>query len=208
GDGDRGIIVDEQGNILDGDIVLAITAGYFIERDKLPKKTVVTTVMSNIGLKAAISKIGGKMIITKVGDKHVLDKMRKEGLALGGEQSGHTIFYEYLPTPDGLVTGLQMLRVMRDTGASLSKLAGCMTKYPQVLVNVKVKEKRPFDKMPAVSSSLKRFNDQLKDDGRILLRYSGTEKLARVMVEGKDKDSITSIANTLADEIKKEIGAD
>ncbi|MFH1996291.1 MAG: phosphoglucosamine mutase [Candidatus Omnitrophota bacterium] len=207
GDGDRGIVVDDKGNILDGDRILAIAARYLLKKGRLAKKTVVATVMSNIGLRQAIAESGGKIICTKVGDKYVLEEIRKNDLTLGGEQSGHIIFYEYLPTPDGIVTGLQMLKVMKNDRVPLSVLAECMTKFPQILVNIPVTEKRPFEKMPSVSSSLKRFNDQLKDEGRILLRYSGTEQLARVMVEGKDKGSITEIANSLADEIKKEIGA-
>ena len=206
GDGDRGIIVDEKGKVLDGDHILAVTARYLLQRNRLPQKTIVTTVMSNLGLKIALAGLNGKIIYTQVGDKHVLEAIRKNNLTLGGEQSGHIIYYEHLPTPDGLLTGLQMLKVMKDEGRLLSELAACMERFPQILVNVKVREKRPFEKMAAVSDKLESFNRQLKDEGRILLRYSGTESLARVMVEGKDKDTIREIAEALALEIRKEIG--
>ncbi|MFH1996039.1 MAG: phosphoglucosamine mutase [Candidatus Omnitrophota bacterium] len=206
GDGDRGIIIDEMGNVIDGDHILAITACYLLNKDKLPKKTIVATVMSNLGLRKAISEIGGEIIFTKVGDKHVLEELLKNGLVLGGEQSGHIIFYDLLPTPDGMLTGLQILKIMKDTSTPLSKLAECMEKFPQILVNIKVREKRPFESMPEVSKNLKRFNDHLKNDGRILLRYSGTESLARVMVEGKCRDTITKMANSLAEDINNEIG--
>lgn len=207
GDGDRGILVDETGTVLDGDRVLAIIAGFLLEKNKLPKKTVVATVMSNYGLKMSIEARGGKIITTGVGDKYVLQALLKHNLRLGGEQSGHVIFLDYLSTPDGLLTALQILKVMKERGAKLSQLAACMTKYPQTLVNIRVRERRPFEEMPAVSRMLQDYNVRLKNQGRILLRYSGTEFLARVMVEGRDKELITEIADSLAGEIKKHIGA-
>jgi phosphoglucosamine mutase len=146
------------------------------------------------------------IICTNVGDKYVLEALLNNNLSLGGEQSGHIIFLDYLSTPDGLLTALKVLQVMRATGQTLSELCKCMTKYPQILVNVKVKERKPFEQMSVVSDKLSQFNNRLKDDGRILLRYSGTELLARVMVEGKDKTEIEDIANSLASEIKQEIG--
>ncbi len=207
GDGDRCILVDEKGNILDGDYIMAFTALYMMDKRTLARDTLVVTVMSNMGLHVAIKERGGKIIVTPVGDKHVLEALITNNLNLGGEQSGHIIFRDYSPTPDGLLTGLQALKVISDTGKSLAELASCMKKFPQVLVNVPVKEKKPFEEMESVKKQLEYFNDLLKGKGRILLRYSGTERLARVMVEGKDKKVITEIANTLADEIKKEIGA-
>ncbi len=206
GDGDRGILIDETGRALDGDSTLAIVGKYLIQRKKLPRNTIVGTVMSNIGLKICIEGIGGTLLTTNVGDKYVLETLLQNNLILGGEQSGHIIFLDYLSTPDGLLTALQVLKVMRDSSAKLSELAGFMTKYPQILVNVKVRERKPFESMPAVSDQLNRCNERLQNNGRILLRYSGTELLARVMVEGKDKDSISEIANSLAQEIKNEIG--
>ena len=208
GDGDRGILVDERGNVLDGDFILAIMANYLKKNKKLTKNTIVATVMSNYGLKVALEKIGAGIIDTFVGDKFVIDTLLKNNLNLGGEQSGHIIFLDYLPTPDGLLTALQLLQVMRDTGRTLSELAQCMSKFPQILVNVKVKEKRPFEELHSLNQRLQHCQKQLGGQGRILLRYSGTERLARVMVEGRDKDLINNIANSLAEEIKTELGAD
>jgi phosphoglucosamine mutase len=208
GDGDRGILVDETGHVLDGDYTMAIIARYLLKEKKLTHDTLVTTVMSNYGLKAALSDLGGKIITANVGDKFVLEALLNNNLKFGGEQSGHIIFLDYLSTPDGLLTALQVLKVMRETKKTLSELSKCLTKYPQVLINIKVKERRPFEDMPAVAEKLQDFNNRLKDQGRILLRYSGTEALARVMVEGFDKDLIENIANSLADEIRQEIGVD
>jgi len=206
GDGDRCILVDEKGNILDGDYILAIIADYLIKKRELPKNTIVTTVMNNFGLRLFLEEIGGKIITTKVGDKYVLKALKENGLNIGGEQSGHIIFLDYLPSPDGLLTSLQVLRVLKEAGKPLSEIAGRMVKFPQVLVNVEVRKKIPFSDMPSVYGELDYFNDLLKGKGRILLRYSGTENVARVMVEGKDEKLIQEIANTLAEAIKKEIG--
>lgn len=206
GDGDRGILVDEKGEVLDGDFTMAIIGRHMLKQNKLTKNTLVSTVMSNYGLKVALEECGGKMICTDVGDKFVLEALLKNNLILGGEQSGHIIFLDYNSTPDGLLTALQMLRVMKETATSLNVLAKCITKFPQILVNIKVKERRPFEDIPLLNERLEAFNTKLKDNGRILLRYSGTENLARVMVEGRDQDLITDIANSLAEQIKNEIG--
>ncbi len=208
GDGDRGILVDDTGNILDGDYILAIMANYLKGKKKLPQNTIVTTVMCNFGLTSYLKDIGVKSIAANVGDKYVLAELLKNGLSLGGEQSGHIVFFDYLPTPDGLLTALQVLKVMQETGVKLSQLSQCITKCPQILVNIKVKEKRPFEEMPALCKQLESSNRELHGKGRILLRYSGTETLARVMVEGISKQAIEEIAHSLAREIKKEIGAD
>jgi phosphoglucosamine mutase len=208
GDGDRGILVDDKGHVVDGDYEIAIIARYLRAKDKLAKNTVVGTLMSNYGLKESLERAGVKIICTNVGDKYVLEALVANNLTVGGEQSGHIIFLDYLATPDGLLTALQMLRVMKETERSLSELCRCMTKFPQILVNIKVKEKKPFEQMPLVEAKLKEFTDRLKDEGRILLRYSGTENLARVMVEGKEKELIENIAHSLASEIKQEIGAE
>ncbi|MBN2483754.1 MAG: phosphoglucosamine mutase [Candidatus Omnitrophica bacterium] len=206
GDGDRGIIVDDKGNVLDGDYILAIVARHLIQHKKLPQNTIVTTVMSNLGLKISLAEVDGKIIYTKVGDKYVLESLMKNGLNIGGEQSGHIIFLDYLPTPDGLLNALQILKVMGQAQKPLSQLAACMTKYPQILINIPVKEKVPFETLPQVAEKLDYFNSLLQEEGRILLRYSGTELLARVMVEGKNKELIEDIARIIANEIKKEIG--
>jgi phosphoglucosamine mutase len=206
GDGDRGILIDEKGQIVDGDCTIAIIARFLADNKKLPKNTVVGTVMSNFGLKVSLEEMGINIICTDVGDKYVLEALLNNELSLGGEQSGHIIFLNYLCTPDGLLTALQMLRVMKETQKSLSELCKCMTKYPQILVNIKVKEKMPFDQMLSMNTKLREYNERLKDQGRILLRYSGTELLARVMVEGKDKNTIEEIAHSLASQIQQEIG--
>ncbi len=206
GDGDRGILVDDKGQVVDGDCTIAIVARFLAKNNRLPKNTVVGTVMSNYGLKVCLKESGVDIICTNVGDKYVLEALLNNNLSLGGEQSGHVIFLDYLSTPDGLLTALKVLQVMRATGQTLSDLCKCMTKYPQILVNVKVKERKPFEQMPVVHEKLAQFNNRIKDDGRILLRYSGTELLARVMVEGKDQSMIEDIANSLATEIKQEIG--
>ncbi|MFA5101288.1 MAG: phosphoglucosamine mutase, partial [Candidatus Omnitrophota bacterium] len=192
--------------VVDGDCTIAIVARYLAKNNKLPKNTVVGTVMSNYGLKVCLKESGVEIICTNVGDKYVLEALLNNNLSLGGEQSGHVIFLDYLSTPDGLLTALKVLQVMKATGQTLSDLCKCMTKYPQILVNVKVKERRPFEQMTIVHEKLTQFNNRLKDEGRILLRYSGTELLARVMVEGRNKDIIEDIAQSLATEIQQEIG--
>jgi phosphoglucosamine mutase len=198
GDGDRGILVDEKGEVLDGDTILAVIARYMIAHKTLNAKTVVGTVMSNYGLKQSISECGGRLLCTNVGDKFVLEALLKNDLNLGGEQSGHIIFFDHCATPDGILTALQMLRVIKERSSPLSELRKCFTKFPQILVNVKVRQRKPFDDVSAV----------LKDEGRVLLRYSGTEFLARVMVEGRDKVRIETLANELADVIRHEIGVE
>jgi phosphoglucosamine mutase len=206
GDGDRGILVDEKGEIVDGDCTIAIIARSLVRENKLTKNTVVGTVMSNYGLRVSLEELGVKLIATNVGDKFVLEALLKNKLNLGGEQSGHIIFLDHLCTPDGLLTALQVLKVMRAGDKPLSELCKCMTKFPQILVNIKVKEKKPFEQMPMVNEKLELFTNRLKTEGRILLRYSGTEHLARVMIEGKDKSVIEEMAHSLADEIRQEIG--
>lgn len=206
GDGDRGILVDERGDIIDGDATLAIIGGQMLAEKRLAQNTLVATVMSNCGLRASIESRGGRIICTSVGDKYVLEALLKHKLNLGGEQSGHIIFLDHLATPDGLLTALQMLQVVRRTRTRLSELRGCITRYPQILVNIRVKERRPFEQMPSVMARLKECEAILRNEGRVLLRYSGTETLARVMVEGKDKAQIESLAHSLADTIRLEIG--
>ncbi len=206
GDGDRGILIDENGAILDGDCTMAVIAGYLLQRGELPHKSIIATVMSNLGLQMALEPQGGRIIRTDVGDKHVLEALLKHKFILGGEQSGHIIFLNYLPAPDGLLTALQMLKVMKDTDTPLSRLCQCFKKCPQILVNIKVKEKKHFEDIPLLSKKQKYYEDKLKTEGRILLRYSGTELLARVMVEGKDKALVEETAHALAQLIQDDIG--
>ncbi len=204
GDGDRVLMVDENGEVLDGDRILAILA----RRLPADNRQVVATVMSNLGLKVLLENIGVKLHQTAVGDRYVAEKMESSGAVVGGEQSGHIILKEdgawY---GDGLYTALQVARVMRDEKAPLSKLAAAMERFPQVLKNVRVKEKPAMTELNSVQEALRKHQLALGDEGRILLRYSGTEMLARVMVEGRSRDRIDAIADDLAALLAAEIGA-
>jgi phosphoglucosamine mutase len=206
GDGDRAIMTDEQGNLVDGDHIMAIIGRHLLQSDCLPKNTLVTTVMSNYGLQEAIESAGGRLIRTDVGDRYVFEALLKENLIFGGEQSGHIIFLNHSNTGDAMITVLEILKVVRETRQKLSVLAQCMRKHPQVLVNVRVKEKKPFDDMPQVNELISRYNTELLGVGRLLVRYSGTEPLARIMVEGRDHQLIQDIAESLAKAIEVEIG--
>jgi phosphoglucosamine mutase len=198
GDGDRALFVDHTGRVVDGDAVLLMSAAYLKDRSKLPGPAVVATVMSNIGLEIALRERGIELIRTSVGDKYVMEEMVKRGFALGGEQSGHVIFSDHLFTGDGLATALNVLRIMADTGAELSELAGALVTYPQVLVNVRVKQRTDLTTVPEIAGAMKRVEDRLAGQGRLLVRYSGTEPLLRIMLEGKDDDDITRWANEIA----------
>ena len=198
GDGDRAVFVDESGNIVDGDHIMAICALDMIKKEKLKENTLVTTIMSNMGLDKAIKNAGGKIIKTQVGDRYVVEEMLKGGYNLGGEQSGHIIFLDYNTTGDGIITALQVLNIMLESNKPLSELSKVMTPYPQVLLNVPVKEKKNFYDIPQINDSIESAKDSLNSKGRILIRYSGTEPLVRIMVEGEDKKSINHIANQLA----------
>ncbi len=191
GDGDRALFVDHTGQIVDGDAILLMAAIYLKDRGKLPGPAVVATVMSNIGLEIALRDRGIAMIRTAVGDKYVMEEMVKRGFALGGEQSGHVIFSDHLFTGDGLATALNVLRIMADTGRELSALAGELVTYPQVLVNVRVKQKTDLETVPAITDDDDaRSRRGLAGHGRLLVRYSGTEPLLRIMLEGKDDAEI------------------
>jgi len=198
GDGDRAVFVDESGNIVDGDHIMAICALDMIKKEKLKENTLVTTIMSNMGLDKAIKNAGGKIIKTQVGDRYVVEEMLKGGYNLGGEQSGHIIFLDYNTTGDGIITALQVLNIMLESNKPLSELSKVMTPYPQVLLNVPVKEKKNFYDIPQINDSIESAKDSLNSKGRVLIRYSGTEPLVRIMVEGEDKKSINHIANQLA----------
>ncbi len=208
GDADRVILSDEKAKVLDGDFVMAIIGLHLLKKNKLPQSTIVTTVMSNFGLEQALTKAGGKLIRTDVGDRNVTETLVKNKLFMGGEQSGHIVFSDHSTTGDALITTLEVLKVMQESGKTLSELSKCMRKYPQVLINVRVKEKRPLKELVGFQKAVKRCESRLKGQGRLLVRYSGTELLARIMVEGINKDLIEDIASSLAKEIHKELGSD
>jgi phosphoglucosamine mutase len=206
GDADRCIFVDEHGHEVDGDHILAICGTHLLAQNRLPKKTVVATVMSNLGLDIAMRGAGGRVVKTAVGDRYVVEEMRKHGYRLGGEQSGHMIFLDHNTTGDGVVTALQVLSIMQQTGKSLSELAKVMTALPQVLVNVRVRERRPIEKVPELAGRVRQVTAHLGDSGRLLIRYSGTEPLLRIMLEGQDQAEITALANDLAASVEQHLG--
>lgn len=206
GDGDRVIPIDEKGEVVDGDQVMTLCAQELIKERRLHKKTLVATVMSNLGLDLALERMGGKVIRTPVGDRHVLDKMLKEKLNLGGEQSGHIIFLEHNTTGDGIITALQILSIMKKRKKPLSELTQIMEKLPQVLVNVRIKKKKDPLKVLEIKKEIERAGEKLGSSGRILVRPSGTEPLIRVMVEGKEKKEIETIARNISKVIHKKLG--
>jgi len=205
GDADRALFVDEKGSVVDGDATMWVMARYLKEHGKLANSTVVATVMSNIGLEKALDSIGIRLDRTSVGDKYVLEELLKTGSAIGGEQSGHIILPEISLVGDGMMTALMLLRAVVERGITLSQAVDGFTKYPQILVNVKVGEKRPFDEVPEIAAAAAEMEKELDGSGRLLLRYSGTENLARVMIEGKDQASIDEQAHRLADVIASAI---
>jgi len=206
GDADRVIVCDEFGNEVNGDQIMAICATDMISRKLLKKKTLVATVMSNMGLDIALRKVGGKIIKTAVGDRYVVEEMRKGGYNLGGEQSGHLIFLDNNTTGDGVLAALQLLAVMRRREKPLSELAEVMIPLPQVLVNVRVRERQDIMTIPPVAAAIKGVEEKLGNEGRVLIRYSGTEPLLRIMLEGQDKYEITGWANEIADLVRQQIG--
>ncbi len=207
GDADRAILVSAAGNIVDGDGVLLTAARALKACGKLPDQTVVSTVMSNLGLEKALEREGIRMVRTAVGDKYVLEEMVRLGAALGGEQSGHVIFREFATTGDGMLTALRVFEIARCAGASLDQLIADMTVYPQRLVNVRVREKKPLAQVPAVASEIRRVEEAFAGSGRVLVRYSGTEPLARVMVEGLDEQQVESYSQSIAQAIRNAMGA-
>ena len=207
GDGDRAIFVDGDGRVLDGDHVLLMCAKQMKSDGRLRGNAVVATVMSNIGLELALRKLDIELIRTQVGDKYVMEEMQKRGLSLGGEQSGHLIFSEHLFTGDGLITALNVLRTMALSGRSLADLADDLTSYPQVLLNVPVRHKADLATIPEVAAIMKQIEERLSGNGRLLVRYSGTEPLLRVMLEGRDTKEITQWAEDVAAAVRRTIGA-
>jgi phosphoglucosamine mutase len=207
GDADRVLLCDENGTLIDGDDIMAIAALEMLAEKSLAKKTLVSTVMSNAGLEAAIKKAGGKMLRTAVGDKNVIDEMLKHRFNFGGEQSGHLIFRDFGTTGDGLVAALQMLRIIKAKGQPLSKLAKCWTRFPQLVTNVKVCEKIPFAQIDGVEKFLADAEKELQaQGGRVLLRYSGTEPKARLLLEGRDAKVLEKWSQKICGAIQKQTG--
>ncbi len=208
GDADRVLLCDEQGKLVDGDDILAITGLDMLAEGNLPEKTIVATVMSNAGLAVAIEEAGGRLIRTDVGDKNVIDEMLRNGYRVGGEQSGHMIFRDHSSTGDGLVAALQVLRIMKVRNALLSQISLCWSRFPQLVTNVRVKEKVPFEKLKNVTDLVKQAEAELKTEGgRILLRYSGTEPKARLLLEGRTKEPLQRWNEVICQSIKDQIGA-
>lgn len=205
GDADRLIVVDEHGAILDGDQLMALCAQSMMARGELPDNLLVGTVMSNLALEIFMREHGGELLRTRVGDRYVVEAMRQRGAMLGGEQSGHLIFRQYSTTGDGLLAALQILRIMREKEKPLSELAGLLTPFPQELVNVRVKNRVPFEEKPEIGKAVEKVEQELGERGRVLLRYSGTEALCRVMVEGENPDKVRLYARELADVVAREL---
>jgi phosphoglucosamine mutase len=207
GDADRVLLCDETGTLIDGDDIMAIAALDMLAEKSLAKKTLVTTVMSNAGLEAAIMAAGGKLLRTPVGDKHVIEAMLRGGFNFGGEQSGHLIFRDHGTTGDGLVAALQMLRILKSRGKPLSQLARCWTRFPQQVTNVKVREKRPFEQLDGLNQLVAAAEKDLAaQGGRLLLRYSGTEPKVRLLVEGRDPKALSGWSKKICGAIQKQIG--
>jgi phosphoglucosamine mutase len=206
GDGDRAILVDANGRLVDGDAVLLMCGRHMQRRGELKGNAVVATVMSNIGLELAFRESGIEMVRCPVGDKYVMEEMIKRGLSLGGEQSGHIIFSDHLSTGDGIVTALSVLRVMADTGRTLADLAAELVTYPQVLLNVRVRDKKDLASVAPIAAAMHRVEQRLAGQGRLLVRYSGTEPLLRVMIEGKDQQEIQTWAAEIVGAVKEHLG--
>jgi phosphoglucosamine mutase len=206
GDADRIVFVDRKGKQVDGDYILAICALQLLSEDKLKKRTLVTTVMSNIGLDKTVRNAGGKVVRTQVGDRYVVEEMVRGDFNLGGEQSGHAIFLDHNTTCDGVLTALQVLAIMKQKGRPLDELAKVMEPFPQVLYNVEVKEKRNLSDFPEIERKIKAIERILGRSGRILIRYSGTEPLLRIMVEGEDEVKLRGLGEDLAHLVRKYVG--
>lgn len=202
GDGDRALFVDHQGRRVDGDAVMLVCTDLLRREGALDGDAIVATVMSNIGLELALKARGVGLVRCAVGDKYVMEEMLKRGLALGGEQSGHVIFARHLFTGDGIATALQVLRALITTGQELATLAAALTSYPQVLVNVRVKARTDVSTVPAVAKAMQAVEARLAGQGRLLVRYSGTEPLLRIMLEGRDQGEISAWANEIADAVR------
>ncbi|HUE84993.1 MAG TPA: phosphoglucosamine mutase [Vicinamibacterales bacterium] len=206
GDGDRALFVDHRGQAIDGDAVLLLAGIQLQKENRLPGNAIVATVMSNIGLELALKERNIELLRAPVGDKYVMEQMLARGIALGGEQSGHIIFADHLFTGDGIATALQVLRIIDVTGRELDDLAGALVAYPQVLVNVRVRERADYMGIPAIADSIKRVEERVDGQGRLLIRYSGTEPLLRIMIEGRNDGEIRQWANDIAEAVKGALG--
>ncbi|HZM85567.1 MAG TPA: phosphoglucosamine mutase [Blastocatellia bacterium] len=206
GDADRALFVDAGGSLVDGDATLLVLADYIKKRGKLAGDLVVATVMSNIGLEIALRERAIELVRAQVGDRYVLEELLARDAKLGGEQSGHIIFPDISLAGDGMITAIELLRAIIDSGRSLGDLAAQMTRFPQVLVNVRVRSKPPLDTLPDVTAAIEQVERELQGRGRLLVRYSGTENLARVMIEGEDQIKVKEQANMISDVIRKAIG--
>lgn len=206
GDGDRVIAVDEKGEVLSGDQILAVCARRLMKRGELAGNVVISTVMSSAGFRHALRSMGIEHVETDVGDRHVAQAMRARGATLGGEESGHIIFMRHHTTGDGLLSGLQLLLAMEESGAALSELASIVPVFPKILLNVKVKSKPAIRTVPQVASAVEEAERALGDKGRVLVRYSGTEPLCRIMVEGEDREKVDSAARHIADVVEGVLG--
>lgn len=205
GDADRLIVVDDKCEIVDGDQILAICGTHLLKRKALAKNCLVSTIMSNMGLDIAINKEGGQVIRTKVGDRYVVEEMRKGHYVLGGEQSGHLVFMDSSTTGDGVLAALKILQIVLESGRALSELKNCMSALPQILKNVKVKKKVPLEDLPLLQKEIKSVEKKLATKGRVVFRYSGTENLARIMIEGENKAEIETMADELSEITSREI---
>ena len=207
GDADRVLLCDETGQLIDGDDIMAIAGLDMLAEKSLAKKTLVATVMSNAGLAAAFKLAGGRMLRTPVGDKHVIDAMLRGGFNFGGEQSGHLIFRDHGTTGDGLVAALQILRILKSRGVPLSRLARCWTRFPQLVTNLIVREKIPFEQLDGLNRLVAAAEKELSaQDGRLLLRYSGTEPKVRLLVEGRDPKALAAWSKKICAAIQARIG--
>lgn len=201
GDADRVIFADERGRIVNGDAIMALCARRLLSRGELRKSTLVATVMSNLGLERAMADMGGQLLRTAVGDRYVVEAMRQHDLNLGGEQSGHLVFLDHMTTGDGIIAALQVLAILLEENKPLSELASIMKQYPQVLLSVKVARRLPLVELATVQSLITRIESELGSDGRVLVRYSGTEPKARVMIEGPEASLIERYAQEIAEEL-------
>lgn len=199
GDADRLIVVDENGAVVDGDAVMALCATRLLRTERLPQRTLIATVMSNMGLELALEQAGGKLHRTPVGDRYVVEEMKRQGCTFGGEQSGHLIFLEHTTTGDGVVAALQVLAIMVREERPLSELAQVMKRLPQVLESVQLPSRRPLEEMPKLKAEIAQAEKLLGKRGRVLVRWSGTEAKLRVMVEGPDLDQATAFVNGMTE---------